>query len=104
MAWGEKRILGASQGRSATARGGVAGDFSRNRPVTLSSFPRAILHVDGDSFFAACEVAKDPRLRGKPVITGKERGIVSAATYEAKARGVKRGVKLSDALKMCPDA
>jgi DNA polymerase-4/DNA polymerase V len=69
-----------------------------------SSFPRAILHIDGDSFFAACEVAKDPKLRGKPVITGKERGIVSAATYEAKARGVKRGVSLSDALKMCPDA
>ncbi len=68
------------------------------------SFPRAILHIDGDSFFAACEVAKNPRLRGKPVITGKERGIVSAATYEAKARGVKRGVSLSDALKMCPDA
>lgn len=68
------------------------------------SFPRAIVHVDGDSFFAAVEVAKNPALRGKPVITGKERGIVSACTYEAKARGVIRGVKLSDALKMCPDA
>lgn len=68
------------------------------------SFPRAILHIDGDSFFAACEVAKDPSLRGKPVITGKERGIVSACTYEAKARGVKRGVPLNDALKVCPDA
>jgi len=68
------------------------------------SFPRAIVHVDGDSFFAAVEVAKNPRLRGKPVITGKERGIVSACTYEAKRRGVKRGVKLSEALKACPDA
>ncbi len=68
------------------------------------SFPRAILHIDGDSFFASCEVAKDPSLKGKPVITGKERGIVSAATYEAKARGVKRGMKLSDARKVCPDA
>ncbi len=68
------------------------------------SFPRAILHIDGDSFFAACEVAKNPSLRGKPVITGKERGIVSACTYEAKARGVKRGVQLSEALKACPDA
>ena len=67
-------------------------------------FPRAIIHIDGDSFFAAVEVAKDPRLRGKPVITGKERGIVSACTYEAKRRGVKRGVKLSEALKACPDA
>ncbi len=71
---------------------------------TSLSYPRAIVHIDGDSFFAAVEVAKNPRLRGKPVITGKERGIVSACTYEAKARGVKRGVKLSDALKVCPDA
>lgn len=69
-----------------------------------SSFPRAILHIDGDSFFASCEVAKDPALRGKPVITGKERGIVSACTYEAKARGVKRGMKLYEVRKVCPDA
>lgn len=68
------------------------------------SFPRAIVHIDGDSFFAACEVAKNPSLRGKPVITGKERGIVSACTYEAKALGVKRGVSLSEAMKICPDA
>lgn len=68
------------------------------------AFPRAIVHIDGDSFFASVEVAKNPSLRGKPVITGKERGIVSACTYEAKRRGVIRGTKLSDALKMCPDA
>ena len=68
------------------------------------SFPRAILHVDGDSFFASCEIAKDPRLRGKPVITGKERGIVSACTYDVKARGVKRGMMLSEARKLVPDA
>lgn len=68
------------------------------------SFPRAILHIDGDAFFASCEVAKDPSLRGKPVITGKERGIVSAASYEAKARGVTRGMILSEVLKVCPDA
>ncbi|HET9641442.1 MAG TPA: DNA polymerase IV [Candidatus Paceibacterota bacterium] len=71
---------------------------------SVRSFPRAILHIDGDSFFAACEVAKDPSLRGKPVVTGKERGIVSAATYEAKARGVKRGMILSEVKKVCPDA
>ena len=70
----------------------------------VHNFPRAILHVDGDSFFAACEVAKDPMLRGKPVITGKERGIVSACTYEAKARGVKRGMRLFEVRKICPDA
>lgn len=68
------------------------------------SYPRAILHIDGDSFFASCEVAKDPRLRGKPVVTGKERGIVSACTYEAKRRGVKRGMALFEVRKVCPDA
>src|SRR5665213_2550357 len=68
------------------------------------SYPRAIVHVDGDSFFASCEIAKDPRLQGKPVITGKERGIVSAMTYDVKARGVTRGMILSEARRICPDA
>ena len=68
------------------------------------SYPRAILHVDGDSFFASCEIAKNPQLKGKPVITGKERGIVSAMTYDVKKRGVTRGMILSDARKLCPDA
>ncbi len=68
------------------------------------SYPKAILHVDGDSFFASCEIARDPTLRGKPVITGKERGIVSAMTYDVKARGVERGMILSEARKLCPDA
>ena len=40
---------------------------------------------------------------GKPVITGKERGIVAAASYEAKARGVKRGMSLYEVKKVCPD-
>jgi DNA polymerase-4/DNA polymerase V len=60
--------------------------------------------VDADAFFASCEQAIHPELRGKPVITGKERGIVAAASYEAKARGVKRGIGLHDVRKVCPDA
>lgn len=71
---------------------------------TDPSFPRAILHVDGDSFFAACEIAKNPKLKGKPVITGKERGIVSACTYDLKARGVMRGMHLKEAQAIAPDA
>jgi DNA polymerase IV len=71
---------------------------------SLSSFPRAILHIDGDSFFASCEVAKNPRLRGKPVITGRERGIVSACTYDLKALGIKTGMRVSEAKKIAPDA
>jgi nucleotidyltransferase/DNA polymerase involved in DNA repair len=66
------------------------------------NYPKAIIHVDGDSFFVACEVAKDPSLRGKFVVTGKERGIASALSYEAKARGAKRGMPLSEIRKLCP--
>ena len=68
------------------------------------TFPRAIIHIDGDSFFASVEIARDPRLRGKPVITGKERGIVSACTPDVKKCGVTRGMKLGEARKLCPSA
>jgi DNA polymerase-4/DNA polymerase V len=73
------------------------------QPLTLHSWPRAILHLDADAFFASCEQAIHPELRGKPVITGKERGIVAAASYEAKARGVKRGMSLYEVKRVCPD-
>lgn len=45
----------------------------------------------------------NPELKGKPVVTGRERGIVSAASYEAKAFGVQRGVPLWEVRKLCPD-
>lgn len=73
-------------------------------PLTISNFPRAILHIDGDAFFASCEQARDPKLKGRPVITGKERGIAASLSYEAKARGVIRGMRLADIIKICPDA
>jgi DNA polymerase-4/DNA polymerase V len=73
-------------------------------PLTTRSWPQAILHLDADAFFASCEQAVHPELRGKPVITGKERGIVAAASYEAKAKGITRGVSLYDVKKICPDA
>lgn len=72
-------------------------------PGLVRSWPRAIIHVDCDAFFASCEQAVNPKLKGKPVVTGKERNIVAAASYEAKALGIKRGVALWDAKKMCPD-
>ncbi|MFZ2522496.1 MAG: DNA polymerase IV [Minisyncoccia bacterium] len=52
---------------------------------------KVIFHMDGDAFFVACEIAKNPLLKGLPVVTGEERGIVSALSYEAKALGIKRG-------------
>jgi len=71
-------------------------------PLSLYSFPRAILHVDGDAFFASCEQARNPSYKGKPLITGKERGIASSLSYEAKACGVTRGMRLSEIKKLCP--
>ncbi len=68
------------------------------------SFQKVIVHIDADAFFASCEQAVNPALRGKPVVTGKERGIVSAASYEAKKYGIKRGVALWDVKKLCPHA
>ena len=62
------------------------------------------MHIDADAFFASCEQAIHPELRGRPVITGKERGIVAAASYEAKARGVSRGTPLFEVKRICPEA
>lgn len=69
----------------------------------IHDYPRAILHIDGDSFFASCEMAVNPTLKGKPVVTGAERGIASSMSYEAKARGVKRGMTLSEIKRVCPE-
>lgn len=71
-------------------------------PFTLQSYPRAIMHFDGDAFFAAVEQSIHPGLKGHPVVTGKERGIIACASYEAKALGISRGIALHDAIRMCP--
>ncbi len=73
-------------------------------PLLVRSWPRAILHIDTDAFFASVEQSLHPEYRGKPVITGKERGIVATASYEARAKGVTRGVPLWEVKKLCPDA
>ena len=65
-------------------------------------WPRAIIHVDGDAFFTSCEEAIHPELRGKPIITGGERGIVACASYAAKALGIQRGIALHEARRVCP--
>jgi DNA polymerase IV len=63
---------------------------------------RVILHADLDSFFASVEQRDDPRLRGRPVIVGG--GVVLAASYEAKACGVKSAMGGRQALRLCPEA
>lgn len=58
--------------------------------------------MDGDAFFVGVEVAKNPKLRGLPVVTGEERGIVSALSYEAKALGIIRGMPIFKVKKTFP--
>jgi DNA polymerase IV len=61
-----------------------------------------ILHADVDAFFASVEQRDDPRLRGRPVIVGA--GVVLAASYEAKAHGVRTAMSGDQARRLCPEA
>jgi len=70
---------------------------------------RWVLHVDLDQFIAAVEVLRRPELRGRPVVVGGDgdptrRGVVSTASYEARAYGVHSGLPLRTAARRCPEA
>lgn len=63
-----------------------------------------IVHLDADAFFVSCELSMNPQLRGtKCAVGGRERGIISSASYEARACGVYTPMPTKLALKVCPD-
>ena len=69
----------------------------------MQGFP-TIIHLDADAFFVSCEQARDPSLVGKRcAVGGRERGIISSASYEARACGVYTPMPTARALRVCPD-